>query len=735
VRGTRDCNPKAYRATSGRLRQARYRTLNITLAVLLALTTLVAAPVYAASEGVTTGAAGAINATTPTDSATITTTNSTPTITPTSTIKNSLVIAVSEGTLEDVLGRALAAEEPGAGGDDPGGDDPDGGGPGGPDGGGPASPDFSVLNNLAISGSLNDADFLFIRENLSALTSLDLSATSLTALPANALKGLSQLASVTLPSSVTSLGAAAFYGCTALASINLDSLQTLGSSAFYGCTALTALSLPKIQSIGTNAFLQTGLKTLVLPATPPAVGGAGSLGTGSRPLAVWVPQKEPYRQAANLPAGALLRAYQISPPSLSITQGETITLEAICEDTAATTFQWYCDGVKLAAATAATLSIPAATPANSGSYTLSVNGLTLALAADVTVSKSSTPPEDPKTGGGPDDPPPSEQTPLAATRVAGDDRYATAAAVALHGRASSDTVILATGLKFPDALVASGISGLEGTAPVLFTTPTGLPPATRAAITALGATRLIILGDVASISNLVELEARALVAKVERIGGADRYATAVAAFEKYRQSGFWSKTAIIATGATHADALSIAPWAVRSHSPLFFVDSSATGLTAATRQALAKGGFEQILAVGNSAAVSEAVVNAALQSAGLTRSPATFTRLGASTRYGTSVAIAKWASSAERGASRLSFAEVALARGDIHADALAGGALQGRSGSVLLLVHADASSLALQTLTAHAAEVSELRFLGGEEAVPEVLAQLYKDAIPQRSQE
>jgi hypothetical protein len=64
------------------------------------------------------------------------------------------------------------------------------------------------------------------------------------------------LASITLPSSVTSIGNSAFRSCTAFTSINIPSgCHTIGSYAFYGCSALTSINIPSgVTTIESNTF-------------------------------------------------------------------------------------------------------------------------------------------------------------------------------------------------------------------------------------------------------------------------------------------------------------------------------------------------------------------------------------------------------------------------------------------------------------------------------------------------
>ncbi len=77
------------------------------------------------------------------------------------------------------------------------------------------------------------------------------------------------LISVTLGEGLTSIGELAFFKCFRLAFLNLpDSLTTIGESAFEGC-AFTSLSFGQnLTSIGRGAFLSCSkLRTVVLPDT------------------------------------------------------------------------------------------------------------------------------------------------------------------------------------------------------------------------------------------------------------------------------------------------------------------------------------------------------------------------------------------------------------------------------------------------------------------------------------
>jgi putative cell wall-binding protein len=84
------------------------------------------------------------------------------------------------------------------------------------------------------------------------------------------------------------------------------------------------------------------------------------------------------------------------------------------------------------------------------------------------------------------------------TRLAGADRYSTAVAVSQATYTQADTIYLATGLNFPDALAGASLGG-----PILMTAPNTLPAAVRDEIVRLGASRVVVLGGVSVVSDAV----------------------------------------------------------------------------------------------------------------------------------------------------------------------------------------------------------------------------------------
>lgn len=155
------------------------------------------------------------------------------------------------------------------------------------------------INALKVTGTLNETDFKYIRENLTDLEVLDLSGTNMTVFPNRALAFYNgentTLKEVILPEGLISIEEAAFANCTALEKLNVPStVNTLGrwilentkvtsftipqgvteipASCFYG-SAITTISIPtSVKTIGNWAFQDAKLTEVVIPSSVTSIG-------------------------------------------------------------------------------------------------------------------------------------------------------------------------------------------------------------------------------------------------------------------------------------------------------------------------------------------------------------------------------------------------------------------------------------------------------------------------------
>ena len=91
---------------------------------------------------------------------------------------------------------------------------------------------------------------------------------SVTSIGYSAFSGCSQLSSIAIPNSVTSIGDNTFSSCTSLTSVTIpNSVTSIGNYAFSGCTGLTSVTIPNsVTSIGSSTFANCiGLTSVIIP--------------------------------------------------------------------------------------------------------------------------------------------------------------------------------------------------------------------------------------------------------------------------------------------------------------------------------------------------------------------------------------------------------------------------------------------------------------------------------------
>jgi putative cell wall-binding protein len=266
--------------------------------------------------------------------------------------------------------------------------------------------------------------------------------------------------------------------------------------------------------------------------------------------------------------------------------------------------------------------------------------------------------------------PPALAAPASIHRLAGDDRYATAAAVSRDNFAAGvGTVYIANGLDYPDALAGAPRAAADGS-PILLVQQTALPSVVKTELNRLRPGRIVILGGPGVVSDAVANELGAYASGgVSRLSGADRYATAAAVASTF---GGGVDVAYVASGLTYPDALAGAPVAGSGQDPVLLVRGDR--LDAPVAGALGKLRPKRIVILGGTGAVSESIA-AELRS----YTAGSVSRLGGNDRFSTSAAIS--AAVYPDGSD-----VVYLANGYDFPDALSAAPLAGRERGPVLLV-------------------------------------------------
>lgn len=261
-------------------------------------------------------------------------------------------------------------------------------------------------------------------------------------------------------------------------------------------------------------------------------------------------------------------------------------------------------------------------------------------------------------------------------RLAGKDRFETGAVISdvtREVRGGVETVYLANGLNYPDALAAGPAAAVRDGA-LLLTAPTALPAATRAALVRINPRNIVVVGGAGAVSGSVVGAVRSAVpgATVTRQQGADRYATGEALVRSaFGRTG--APTAFIATGRTYADALAAGAAAGHVGAPVILLDGTARTLPATTARLLSDLDTEFVAIVGGTGAVSAGIerdLKALLGSRGTVR-------LAGADRYMTAMSV---------NTAVFDFVdEIVLANGLNYPDALAGAPLAASVGAPIYL--------------------------------------------------
>src|SRR5699024_3263441 len=215
-------------------------------------------------------------------------------------------------------------------------------------------------------------------------------------------------------------------------------------------------------------------------------------------------------------------------------------------------------------------------------------------------------------------------SPDAIDRIAGDIRYDTAIETSKKGWTKADTVILARGKEYADAL--SGVPlAYKLDAPILLTPTEQLWERTMDEINRLNASNVIILGGPDAVDESVQKQLENNGLDVERIAGNDRFETAEKIAMKVAPAG--ADKVVLANGMDFPDALSAATHAAQHNMPVLL--SKADWISETTEDTIAELSAKETIVVGGKEVIQDKIL------ANLPDS----TRLAGDDRYETNVAV------------------------------------------------------------------------------------------------
>lgn len=337
-------------------------------------------------------------------------------------------------------------------------------------------------------------------------------------------------------------------------------------------------------------------------------------------------------------------------------------------------------------------------------------------------------------------------------RIAGKNRYETAAKIADLRNWTGDAVIIANGTDMKngaDALAANYFAGVKD-APILLTGSDSLAPEAEAELTKLfkdsGAkVTIYVLGKTDSVSSAARTKALDTVkatlnpvgsAEVVEIAGNDRYETSAAVVDKAGAAAIATanlgkgnlRTAFLASGQVNADALAAGAVAAGAHIPVLLT-TNGDALPASVAKTIKDQHIDQIIVLGANDRISDKV-EADLKADGVN-----VIRVAGANRYDTSVKLSTLVrKNPTDGLGLNGGSTVYLANGDGGwADALAVGPLAGLAGNAVLTVNSGASlpSVTATYLKDDTSGLANVEGVGGTDRVTDsAIAEAAKALLP-----
>ncbi|MGG1630847.1 N,N-dimethylformamidase beta subunit family domain-containing protein [Rossellomorea sp. NRS-1567] len=289
-------------------------------------------------------------------------------------------------------------------------------------------------------------------------------------------------------------------------------------------------------------------------------------------------------------------------------------------------------------------------------------------------------------------------------RLGGKDRFEVAVNVSKKGWTEAQTVYIVNFLAFADALSATPLA-YQSDAPILLTHANSLTGVTKDELNRLQASKVVLIGGTGSIShNIVEDLQDMGIRDIHRIGGKDRYDVS-ANVANYVHS---TEQAVIATGMTFADALSIAPYAARNGYPILLTRKS--DIPAPIAHYINDKTITSTIIMGGEGSVGKEVASKLPKPE----------RIGGSDRYAVAANLIK--------EKNLPSEKAYIATGLSFADALTGSVLAAKENTPILLTRSDVLPDDTKNIIEEK-NISNYLILGGPASVREEVLNPYSDAL------
>ncbi|WML37736.1 cell wall-binding repeat-containing protein [Clostridium sp. OS1-26] len=277
-------------------------------------------------------------------------------------------------------------------------------------------------------------------------------------------------------------------------------------------------------------------------------------------------------------------------------------------------------------------------------------------------------------------------------RYGGSDRYDTSMKISQGFNSNSGYAILASGENFPDALCACPLSK-KYDAPIILTTEKKLDAKAAEQLKSYNVSKVFIIGK--SISKDVEDSIKNMGISYERIGGIDRYETAMLVANYV---GIKDRVVVV-SGENYPDALSVAPIAAIMDMPIILV--SKDSVSDSVKNGLADKNVVNTYVIG-----SEGVINENVKSEFKNAE-----RISGTDRYDTNSAIIN------RFKDVLDMSNVYLASALNFPDSLSGSALAQKTKSPLVLVSENINEKQQNDVKQILSSAKNVYIFGGEGAV------------------